>query len=104
CLDLDLLEAALKSGVLLNVLAVLVESRRADTLELTAAERGLDDVRRVHGPLGGTGSHDGVELVDEEDHVLGTTDLIHHGLDALFELATVLGAGNHQCEIEGDHL
>ena len=44
---LDGLEAALERGVLLDVLTVLGEGRRADALQLAAREGGLEDVRRV---------------------------------------------------------
>jgi hypothetical protein len=43
-----------------------------------------------------------VQLVDEQDHVLGATNLVHHGLDPFLELATVLGAGNHHGQVEYD--
>ena len=69
-LDLDRLEAALERGVLLDVLAVLVERGRADALQLAAGQRGLDDVGGVHRAFGRAGADDGVQLVDEEDDVL----------------------------------
>ena len=65
--DDDRLEAALQRGVLLDVLAVLVEGRRADRVELAARQHRLEQVARVHRAFGGAGAHDGVELVDEED-------------------------------------
>ena len=99
---LDGLETALQGGVLLDVLAVLVERRRADALQFAAAERRLDDVTRVHRALGGTGTDDGVQFVDEQDDVARAADFVHHRLDALLELAAVLGAGDHQCEVERD--
>ena len=46
--DEDRLEAALEGGVLLDVLAVLVEGRRADRVELAAGEHRLQQVRGVH--------------------------------------------------------
>ena len=61
------LEAALERGVLLDVLAVLVERRRADRAQLAAGEHRLQQVRGVHGALGGAGADDRVQLVDEED-------------------------------------
>src|SRR5690606_20805470 len=67
-----------------------------------AAERRLDDVAGVHRALGRAGADDGVHLVDEQDDVLAATDLVHHRLDALLELAAVLGAGDHEGEVEGD--
>ncbi len=101
-LDLHRLETALERGVLLDVLAVLVQRRRADALQFPAAERRLDDVRSVHRAFRGTGADDGVQLVDEEDDVLGATDLVHDRLDPLFELAAVFRAGDHEREVEGD--
>ena len=60
-------EAALERGVLLDVLAVLVERRRADTAQLAAGEHRLEQVRRVDRALGRAGADDRVQLVDEQD-------------------------------------
>ena len=68
-LDAHLLEAALERGVALEVLAVLVERRRADRLDLTASERRLEDRGSVDRALGGAGADEVVQLVDEEDDV-----------------------------------
>ena len=45
-----------------------------------------------------------MKLIDEKNDVLGTLDLVHHRLDALFELAAVFRARDHQGEVEGDDL
>jgi len=58
------LEAALERGVLLDVLAVLVDRGRADALQLPARERRLEDVGRVDGALGRAGADERVDLVD----------------------------------------
>src|SRR5438876_6801611 len=55
-LDADLLEASLEGGVALEVLAVLVERRRADRLELAAGEGRLQDGCRVDRALCGAGA------------------------------------------------
>ena len=55
-LDLDRLEAALEGGVLLEVLAVLVERGGADGLQLAAGQHRLEDRRGVDRALGGTGT------------------------------------------------
>ena len=52
-LDAHLLEAPLEGGVALEVLAVLVERRRADRLQLTPGEGRLEDRGRVDRALGG---------------------------------------------------
>ena len=100
--DLDSLEPAFERGVLLDVFAMLVQGRSADALEFAAAEGGFDDVRSVQGAFGGTRANDGMEFVDEENDVLGTANLVHNRFDALFELAAVFGAGDHQGEVQRD--
>ena len=101
-LDDDRLEPPLERTVLLDVLAVLVERGGADALDLAAGQGRLEDVGGVDRPLGTAGADQGVQLVDEEDRVLGPADLVHDGLDPLFELAAVLGAGDHHREIQDD--
>jgi len=93
--DHDGLEAALQGGIPLDVLAVLVERRGADALELAPSQRGLQDVRRIDRALGRPRPDQGVELVDEEDRVVRVAELLDDLLEPLLELATVLGA-RHQ--------
>src|SRR5581483_1113148 len=74
--DEDRLKAPLERRVLLDVLAVLVERRRADAPQLAAREHRLEHVRRVDGALRRARADDRVELVDEEDEVaLGVANL-----------------------------
>ena len=98
------LKTAVEGRVLLNIFPILVERGCPDALQLTARKRRLENIGRVHGTLGGTGADDGVELVNEEDDVFRALNLVHDGLDALFKLATVFSAGDHQGEVEGDDL
>ena len=100
-LDHDRLEAALEGGVALDVLAVLVERRRADALELAAGERRLEDVGGVDRALGRTGPDERVQLVDEEDRVVRVAELLDDLLEPLLELAAVLGAGDERADVEG---
>ena len=45
-----------------------------------------------------------MQLVDEQDDLpFGVLDLLQHGLEPLFELAAVLGAGDQRAHIERDH-
>ena len=99
--DEDGLEAALERLVLLDVLPVLVERRRADAAQLAARERGLEHVGRVHRALGAAGADQRVQLVDEQDDAArGGLDLLEHGLEPILELAAVLGAGDERAEVE----
>ena len=99
-LDLDRLEAPLEGRVLLDVLAVLVERRRADRLELAAGEHRLEDARGVDRALGGTRPDEGVDLVDEQDDVAAGADLLEDLLQALLEVTAVARAGDERAEVE----
>ena len=101
-LDGDRLEPAGQGGVLLDVLAVLVERRRADALNLAAGEGGLQHVARVDRAFRAAGANQRVQLVDEQDDVLGAAHLVHHGLDPLLKLPAVLRAGDHHRQVEHD--
>ena len=94
------LEAALERAVLLDRLAEFGRRGGADALDLAARQRRLQDVGGVERAFGRTGAHQRVQLVDEDDGVLILHQLLHDGLQALFELAAVLGAGDDQREVE----
>ena len=97
-------KATLERGVLLEVLAVLVERGGADGLEFATGEHRLEDRRSVDGALGGTGTHEGVDLVDEQDDVAAGLDLLEHLLQALLEVTAVAAAGDECAEVEGVEL
>ena len=87
------LKAALERGVLLDVLAILVERRRADGVQFAAREHRLQHVGGVHRSFGRAGADDRVQLVDEEDDLaFGVGDFLQHGFQALFEFAAILRA------------
>ena len=100
------LEAALERGVLLDVLAVLVQRGGADGMQLAAGQRGLQHVARVHGAVArGAGAHDGVQLVDEQDDAsFALLHLAQHGLQTVLELAAVLRAGHHRAQVERNEI
>ncbi len=73
------LEAPLQRGVLLDVLPVFVQGRRADAMQLAAGQRRLEHVARVHRPFGLSRPDQGVKLVDEEDDLaLCRGNLLEH--------------------------
>ena len=97
------LEAPLQRGVLLDVLAVLVERRRADGAQLAAGEHRLEQVRGVDRALRGARADDRVQLVEEQhDLAASLRDLLEHGLQALLELAAVLGAREQRADVQRD--
>ena len=104
-LDEDRLEAPGERSVFLDVLLVFVERGGADAMQLAAGERGLKQVRGVHGAVGLAGADERVHLVDEEDVGAGRAgDLLQHGLEPLLEFAAIFGAGDERAEIERQEL
>ena len=100
--DLYRLETTLECSVLLDVLAVLIERGRADDLHLAAAQSRLEDVGSICRALCRACAHQHVHLIDEQDGVLLGGQLFDDLLDALLELAAVLGACDHAGQIERD--
>ena len=99
----DRLEASLQRGVALDVLAVVIKRRRAHRLDLAPGQRWLEDVRCIDRAFGRACPDEHVDLVDEEDAILGGLNLLDHFLQALFELAAVLRACDQQADVEGEH-
>ena len=98
------LEAALQGGVLLDVLAVLVQRGGADGAQLAARQGRLEQVGGVHRPLRAAGADQGVQLVDEQDDAaFGAGDLLDHRLEPLLELAAELGSGHQRAQVQGEH-
>ena len=99
--DQHFLEAALQGGVLLDVLAVLVQRGRADAVQFAARERRLEHVAGVHRAFRFAGANHGVQLIDEQDHLaLALGQVIQHTLQALLELAAKLGAGDQRAHVQ----
>src|SRR4029450_516846 len=53
--------------------------------------------------FGRPGPHQRVQLVDEHDDVRVVGQFLHDRLEAFFELAAVLGAGDDQRDVEGQN-
>ena len=103
--DEDRLEAPGQRGVLLDVLAILVERGGADAVQLAARERRLQQVAGIHRAFGLAGADDGVQLVDEQDDAPAFgLNLREHGLQALLELAAIFGAGDQGAHVERQQL
>ena len=96
------LKPPFQGGVLLDILAVLVEGGGPNAVELPPGQEGLEEVARIHSPLGLTRPYDGVKLVNEEqDSALRLLHLVQNGLEPLLKLAPVLGPGDEGAHIQG---
>ena len=81
---------------------VFVERGRPYALDFPAGKRRFEHGRGVDRSLGGTGADEGMDLVDEDDDLGMIGELLHDGLEALFELSPVLGACHQGAEVELD--
>ena len=87
--------------VLLEDAAVFLVGGRADAAQFAVAEHRLDEVGGVHhAARGGTGADHGVDLVDEEHGARLLAQLREHRLQALLEVAAVLGARDQRAHVE----
>ena len=90
----NLLEATLQGTVLLDILSIFVERRRADALDFSASQSRLQHIRRIHRAGSRTGTHDGMNLVNEENNVRVLRQLVQDGLDTFFKLSPILRPGH----------
>ena len=103
-LDEDGLEAARERGILLEVLLVLVERRRADDLDLAARQGGLQDIGRIECTFCRARADERVHLVDEQDDRAVLAHLVNEPLEALLEFTAVFCAGDERSERQRDDL
>ena len=102
-LDHHGLEAPLERGVLLDMLAILVERGRANTVQLAPRQRRLQQVGGIHRAFGRARAHHRMEFVDEQDDLAGgLLDFLEHGLQPLLELAAELGSRDQRAHVERD--
>src|SRR5205807_2580152 len=98
---IDLLEATLQRGDLLDVFLVFVERGRADTAQLAASQRRLQHVGSVDRALSSTGANQRVQLVDKKnDLTLRVFHLFQARLQTIYKFTTVLCVRQHRSQIE----
>ncbi len=102
--DVDLLEPAHQSAVLLEVLAVFLVGGRAHAADRARSQSRLEQIRGIHRAAGGgAGTDHCVDFVDEQDGVRVGFELLEHLLQALLEVAAVAGAGQQRAHVEREH-
>ena len=97
----DRLEAALKRCVPLNMLAVFVERRCSDRLNLTACESRFEDVGGIDRAFGGAGTDEHVQFVDKEDAISCGLELFDDLLQSFLELTAILRARHEVADVQG---
>ena len=103
-IHLHRLEPAFQSGVLFDILPVLVQRRRADAVQLAPSQHGFQEVARVHAALGLSCAHNGVQFIDEQDDLaLGLLHFVQYCLQPFLKLAPVLGARDQRAHIQREN-
>ena len=98
------LEAALQRCIFLDVLTVFVQRGGANRAQLTAGQCRLQHVRSINRAFSRAGSHQGVQLVDEQNDLsLRLLNFFQHRFQAVFKFATILRARQHRAQIERHH-
>ena len=102
--DVDWLETPLKCSVLLDMFTVLFCRSCADDLDFSTRQRWLQDGRGVDGAFCGTCTNDGVNLVNEEDVILGFLQLSNNLLHAVLKLTAILRTSYQTCQVKRPNL
>ena len=93
----DFLEAPRQSTVFFKDPAKFLERGRTNATDLTRGQQGLEQVGSVHDATGRRArTNNGVDLVDEQNGLRTLFQLTEQRLEALLEIAAVLGTGQ-QC-------
>ena len=99
------LESAFQRLVLFKILLVFVQGGGTDASQLATRQGRFQDVRCIHGTFALSGTHQGVDLVDEENDVsVRFRYLVDYRLQAFLELALVLGTGHERTHVQREQL
>src|SRR5713226_7415536 len=97
------LEPALQRGIFLDVLFVFVERGGADGAQFAARQGRLEHVGRIHGAFRRACSHQGVQLVDEEDDLtFGFGDFFQYSLQPVFKFAAEFRSRYQRRQVQGN--
>ena len=98
----DGLESSLQCRVFLDILSVLLESRRAYAMKFAPCQHGFEHISGVHCAFRLARAHNGVKLVDKEnDLAVALTHIFQHGLESFLKFTSVFCPRYQGAHIEG---
>mmetsp|Transcript_3353 Transcript_3353/g.5952 ORF Transcript_3353/g.5952 Transcript_3353/m.5952 type:complete len:216 (+) Transcript_3353:742-1389(+) len=98
---IDCLEAALKSLVFLNVLAIFFYGGGTDELQVSICKHWLHHIPSIHGPFCTASSNNHVKLVNhQDDFPLGVDNFFDDILQPLFKVTSIFGASQKPRQIQ----
>ena len=99
-LDVNLLEAAHDALALSHVAVELLVGGRTDESDVASLQILLEHIGSIRSTIRATtGTYHIMNLINIDDGVAFLGGSLHHHLDALFKVATILGAGKHLSHI-----
>ena len=98
------LEPALQSRVLFNILPVLIQGGSANAVQLAPGQHRLEQVAGIHAAFGFARTHDGMQLIDEQNDLsIRLLDFVQHGFQTFLKFAPVFGTGNQCAHIQREN-
>jgi len=83
------------------MLAIFIERRGADAVQLAPRQRGFQQIGRIHRPLALARPDQRVHLVDEQYNLpIGLLDLVEHAFQPFLELAAIFRPGDQRAHVE----
>ena len=93
-------ESPRKRGIALDILSVFLQRCCADDLNFAAPERRLEEIRRVDCAFRRTCADDRMQLVDKQNDITASADLLDHVAHALFKFAAVFRPCEQACHVQ----
>ena len=99
------LETTGKCSILLNILAVFIQSCCTDTVQLTSGKHRLQHVSCIHGAICLTCTHDQMKLIDKQNDLsFALLHFLKYRFQTFLKLTTILGTCNQRTHIQGKNL
>ena len=99
------LEPSLQGGVLLNILPVLIQRRRTDTVQLAAGQHRLQHVAGIHRTVRLTCTDDQMKLINKQnDFAFALAHFLQNSLETFLKFTAILRTSHQSSHIQGKNL
>src|SRR5688572_6717400 len=102
-IDHYFLKASIEGTVFFYVHTVFIQRRCTNALKFTPGQCWFEDVAGIKRATCATGTNNGMQLINKEDHVAVLLQLIHDRLHSLLKLPAVFRTGYKGGEVKGNH-
>ena len=99
------LETTFQSGVLFDILTILIQSGCSDTVKFSSCKHRLQHISRIHGSVCFSCAYDQVKLINKENNIsLAFFHFLQNRLQTFLKLASVLGSCYKGAHVQGKNL